>query len=133
MYSFVPHSHAISILLMFSLWLKKSYESSFYFENLVQVLPSTISFCVSDSFVFLSCSWTEKNRVDLCCFDSPFVLTIYFFRIISLIEDWIFQKIEFSIYAFWIFYICINGIILNTIHLSNLLPFHGSIMICFLR
>ena len=45
----------------------------------------------------------------------------------NILEIWLFNLTLLALF------ICSNGIILNTIHLSDLLPFCGSIMICFLR
>ena len=85
MYSFVPHSHAISILLMLLLWIKfVSWDFLDFF--LYWVLPSIMSFCVSDQFVCSSCSWTKKKLSDIGCLCIHFDLMVYSISIISLME-----------------------------------------------
>ena len=135
MYSFVPHSHVISILLMLPLWMKcvfwVSLDYFLHLENLVWVLLSIMSFCVSDKFVWSSGSWIEKNLYDICCLSNPFDMMVYPFSIILwwrlyISEFWLFNisLLSFDLY---------HGIILNAIHPSNMFPFCGSIMAGFLR
>ena len=59
--------------------------------------------------------------------DDLFLQHHFFNWRLNISEKWLFNLIILA------FFICSNGIILNTIHPSDLLPFHGSIMICFLR
>ena len=106
MYSCVPHSHAIRIILMLLLWTKfvlwVFLDGFLHFQNLGWVLPSIMSFCVSDKFVFSSCSWMEKNLFDIGCLDNPFDLMIYSLNIISLMETKYFRNLTLRYKLFWI-------------------------------
>ena len=115
MYLFVPHSHAISIFLMLPLSLKISSESSlivsFTFENLVRVLPSTMSFYVSDN-VFLLIMLTDREEpCSYFLFWQPFWSDDLFLqRHIFLLKTEYFGKLTFSIQAFWLLWFVAMGL-----------------------
>ena len=122
-HSYVPHSHAFWILwclrlLCLEYFLIASFTLEIWFRFFHPKFPFVWV------MIHLS-SQTEKNLLS-----NPFILLIYFFSIsswyiLSVLEFWHFILSLLS-FILW------HGIILNTIHLSVLLPLCGSLVEIFL-
>ena len=118
-YSFVPHSYAFCILLMLlDFYPFESSKLLSSFEIFIQVLPSILSFCVRD--ILLSAH--GRRRTFEQSYPTDFIQYV-FWCMLSFWEIWLFWP--FGIHL-W------HGIILNTIQLFTLLPFHGYFVVSFL-
>ena len=121
MYLFVPQSHAFCIFLMLLDFFP--FESSWiapFIWNLIYILPSMVSFCVSDN-LFSAHRWRRTSEQSHYLTD--FVQYIFWYILYFWEIFYSFKPFGFDLW---------HGIILNTIHLSILLPFHRSIVVSFL-
>ena len=136
MYLFVPHSHAISILLMLSLWLKMSSESSLIASFTLRIWYRF--FHPQCPFVWETTLFAYhghgRRRTLLIFVVLTTLLVWWFISSTSFFFNWRMNNSDNSLFNLILLasLICRNGIILNSIHPLNLLPLCGSIMICFM-